>query len=52
VTVLGEDIYPVEVAAKDPIAREICSSSKVVSDYAADISGSVASIKVSAVKPK
>ncbi|MGC9966613.1 MAG: arsenite methyltransferase [Syntrophobacteraceae bacterium] len=51
VKVLGEDIYPVELAITDPIARTIYSDSGIISDYAKDISGSVASIRVSAVKP-
>jgi arsenite methyltransferase len=51
VTVLGEDTYPVELAVNDPIVRTIFSDTGIVSDYAKEISGSVASIKIGAVKP-
>jgi len=50
--VLGEDVYPVELAVNDPIVRMIFSDTSIISDYAKDIYGSVASIKVSAIKPK
>jgi SAM-dependent methyltransferase len=50
-TVAGEDVYPAELAVNDPIAKAICSDTGIVSDYVKDISGSVASIKISAVKP-
>jgi SAM-dependent methyltransferase len=49
--VLGEDVYPVELAVNDPIVRMIFSDTSIISDYAKDIFGSVASIKISAVKP-
>jgi SAM-dependent methyltransferase len=51
VTVVGEDIYPVNLAVNDPVARAIYSDTSVVSDYAENISESVASVKISAVKP-
>jgi arsenite methyltransferase len=51
VTVLDEGAYPVEPAVNDPVTRIIYSDSSVVSDYAKHIAGSVASIKVRAVKP-
>jgi len=51
VSVVGEDVYPIELAVNDPIAQAIYSDTSIVSDYAKDISGSVASIKISAVKP-
>jgi SAM-dependent methyltransferase len=51
VTVVGEDIYPVNLAVNDPVARAIYSDTSLVSDYAENISESVASIKISAVKP-
>jgi SAM-dependent methyltransferase len=49
--VLGEDVYPVELAVNDPIVRMIFSDTSIISDYAKDIFGSVASIKIGAVKP-
>ncbi|MGA2402010.1 MAG: arsenite methyltransferase [Syntrophobacteraceae bacterium] len=52
VMVLGEDTYPIELAVNDPIARTIFSDSSIISDYAKEIAGSVASVKISAVKPK
>jgi SAM-dependent methyltransferase len=51
VTVVGEDIYPVNLAVNDPVARAIYSDTSLVSDYAKNISESVASVKISAVKP-
>lgn len=51
VTVVGEDIYPVELAVNDPLAWTICSDSGILSDYAKDMSRSVASIRVSSTKP-
>lgn len=48
--VVGEDVYPVELAVNDPVAKAIYSDG-FISDHANEISGSVASIKVSAVKP-
>ena len=49
--VVGEDIYPVELAVSDPVAKAIYSDAGIISDHAEEISGSVASIKISAVKP-
>ena len=49
--VVGEDVYPVELAVNDPVAKAIYSDAGIISDHAKEISGSVASIKVSAVKP-
>ena len=49
--VAGEDVYPVEVAVNDPVAKAIYSDAGIISDHAKEISGSVASIKISAVKP-
>lgn len=51
VSVVGEDKYPIELAAKDPIARAIFSDTSSVSEIIKDLLDSVASIKVSAVKP-
>jgi arsenite methyltransferase len=49
--VVGEDVYPVELAVTDPVAKAIYSDAGIISDQAKEISGSVASIKISAVKP-
>ncbi len=49
--VVGEDVYPVELAVNDPVAKAIYSDAGIISDHAEEISGSVASIKVSAMKP-
>jgi SAM-dependent methyltransferase len=49
--VVGEDVYPVELAVNDPVGRAICSDTSLPSKSAKQISGSVASIKISAVKP-
>ena len=48
---VGEDLYPVELAVNDPAAKAIYSDADIIADHAKDISGSVASIKVSAIKP-
>jgi SAM-dependent methyltransferase len=48
--VVGEDVFPVELAVTDPVAKAIHSDG-FISEHAKEISGSVASIKVSAVKP-
>ncbi len=50
VTVVGEDIYPVELAVTDPVTQAIYSDTSVVSENAESIVEAVASIKVSAVK--
>ena len=49
--VVGEDVYPVELAVNDPVAKAIYSDAGIISDHAEEISGAVASIKVSAMKP-
>jgi arsenite methyltransferase len=51
VTVLGEDIYPIHLAANDPITRAVYSDTNVASENTRDLLESVASIKVSAIKP-
>lgn len=51
VTVVAEDVYPVELAATDPITQTIYSDTSVVSENAGSIMESVASVKISAVKP-
>ena len=49
--VAGEDVYPVGVAVNDPVAKAVYSDAGIISDHAKEMSGSVASIKISAVKP-
>ena len=51
VKILGEDIYPIELMAADPIAQEICADLQLSDEAAKDLSSSAASIKVSAIKP-
>jgi len=50
VKILGEDIYPIELMAADPIAQEICADLQLSDESAKDLSNSAASIKVSAIK--
>jgi arsenite methyltransferase len=51
IRVLGEELYPLELMAADPIAQAITADVNLVDEGAEDLSSSVASIKVSAVKP-
>jgi len=51
IKILGEDIYPIELMAADPIAQEICADLQLSDESAKDLSSSAASIKVSARKP-
>jgi arsenite methyltransferase len=51
IRVLGEELYPLELMAADPIAQAICADSILAEEGAGDLPDSVASIKVSAVKP-
>jgi arsenite methyltransferase len=51
VTVVGEDIYPIEPDSEDGIIRKILDASRSFVDDAKELSGSVASLKVSAMKP-
>jgi arsenite methyltransferase len=51
VTVLGEDEYPVELASNDPLIQKVFSSSRILADCVENLSASVVSIKVAAVKP-
>jgi arsenite methyltransferase len=50
IQVLGEDTYPIEFMAADPIAQAICADSNLSEEGARDLSAAVASVKVSAVK--
>jgi arsenite methyltransferase len=49
--VLGEDTYPMELMAVDPMAQSICGNLNLSEEGVKDLSASVASIKVSAIKP-
>ena len=49
--VVGEDVYPVEPAVNDPAGKATYSYSGIYSVHAKELSGSVASIKISALKP-
>jgi len=51
IQVLGEDAYPIELMAADPIAQAICAELNLSEKGAEDLSSAVASIKVSARKP-
>jgi arsenite methyltransferase len=51
VTIVAEDIYPIQLAENDPIARLIFPDHGVISESIGGILDSVASIKVSAYKP-
>jgi len=51
IAVLGEDTYPIELMAADPIAQAICADLNLSGEGAKDLSAAVASIKVSAKKP-
>jgi arsenite methyltransferase len=49
--VLGEDTYPIELMAADPLAQAIRAELELSEEGAQDLSASVASIKVFARKP-
>jgi len=49
--VLGEETFPVELYANDPTAKEIVKNLNLSQEKAKDLAKSVASLKVSAVKP-
>jgi len=49
--VLGEETFPVELYANDPTAKEIVKNLNLSQEKAKDLGKSVASLKVSAVKP-
>lgn len=52
VKVLGEDVYPLELTAADPVGKTICAELSLSEERAADLSSSVASVKVYALKPE
>ena len=51
VTVHGEDIYPIQAAANDPVTKTLFSETRLIAEEMDGIRESVASIKVSATKP-
>jgi arsenite methyltransferase len=51
IKVLGEDIYPIELMGADPIVQAIRSDLSLSDEGTAELSRSVASIKVFAAKP-
>jgi arsenite methyltransferase len=51
VRVVGEDTFPIEVVAADPLAQAIAADLKLSAEGAKNLAASVASIKVSATKP-
>ena len=51
VMIVGEDIYPITLAVNDPVARAIFSDTSVLSENTKELLESVASIKVSAIRP-
>lgn len=50
VRIVEESVFPLESMANDPTAREIMDNLKITSEQVKDLSGSIASIKVSGVK--
>ena len=50
IKIVGEDIYPIELMTADPIAQAIYTDLQLSSEAVKDLSSSVASIKVSAIK--
>lgn len=50
IEVLGEDIYPLELVSADPTVQAFCRDSDLAAEDLADLSSSVASIKLSAAK--
>ena len=51
IEILGEDIYPIELMSADPVVQAISVDPQLSEEAAKDLAGSVASIKVSAIKP-
>lgn len=49
---LGEEVYPLELMPKDPIAQAISADLNLSAEKAKDLSKSVANIKVMAIKPR
>lgn len=52
IKIIGEDSYPIEFMSTDPVAQEISVDPQLSEEAAKDLAGSVASIKVSATKPR
>ncbi len=51
IEVVGEDTYPIQLLSTDPVAQAISADLQLSGEAAKDLAGSVASIKVSAIKP-
>jgi len=51
IKVLGEDVYPIDFLAADPMAQTACADSNISAEASEGLSSSVASIKVSARRP-
>jgi hypothetical protein len=51
VRVIDETLFPVEIMANDPTAKEIIDNLGIALDEVKNLASSVVSIKVSAVKP-
>ena len=51
INILGEDIYPLELMFADPVVQAICVDPQLSEEAAKELAGSVASLKVSAIKP-
>jgi arsenite methyltransferase len=51
-SVLGEDLFPIELVASDPISQAICSDLDLPAEGADPLCTSVTSIKVSAIKAR
>jgi SAM-dependent methyltransferase len=52
IELFGEDLYPIELMANDPIAQAICADLNLSAEKAKDLSKSIASLKVLAKKPR
>lgn len=52
INILGEDIYPFELMSADPVVQAISVDPQLSGEAAKDLAGSVASIKVSAIKSR
>ncbi len=49
--VIGEDVFPIELVTTDPVTQAVLNDLNLSAEQAQDLSRSVASIKVSAIKP-
>jgi hypothetical protein len=51
IRILGETVFPTEILANDPTAREIMNNLHLTPQKAEELAQSVVSVKVSAIKP-